>query len=110
MLASVRRLRNSGESLEWAIVLRETDALIGTCGLHGFNGARAEVSCLLKRSAWGEGYMAEAITLLTRYAADVLQLRELVADVAPANLRAQSLFQKLGYLADDTTLLRNVLR
>lgn len=110
MLASVRRLRNSGESLEWAIVLRGTDELIGTCGLHAFDGARAEIGCLLKQAAWGKGYMAEAINLLTQHAAHTLQLTELLADVAPANKRAQGLFRKLGYLADDNKLLRHVLR
>lgn len=110
MLASVRRLRASGESLEWAIILRETDELIGTCGLHSFDDAQAEVGCLLRRTAWANGYMAEAIALLTQYATDVLQLRALRADVASANERARRLFGKLGYEADDAKLLRSVLR
>lgn len=110
MLASVRKLLASGESLEWAIIERDTNQLIGTCGLHSFDGGQAEVGCLLKQTAWGQGYMAEAITLLTRYARDDLGLTGLIADVAPANERAQRLFHKLGYLPDGANMLRNVLR
>lgn len=98
MLKSVRRLLTSAESLEWAIVSND-GAVIGTCGLHSFDngGGTAEVGCLLRRAAWGNGYMTEAISLLTIYARDVLRLRRLSADVAPENQRAQSLFEKLGY-------------
>ena len=98
MLASVRRLLADGKSLEWAVVLRDGQ-LIGTCGLHSFDPAHrtAEVGCLLKPTAWGRGYMAEAIGVLTAFAKDVLRLQRLTADVAGENDRAQRLFNKLGY-------------
>lgn len=98
MLKSVRKLLASGESLEWAIV-SDDGALIGTCGLHSFDnaGGTAEVGCLLRHSAWGKGYMTEAIGLITTFAGDVLGLRGLSADVSPDNQRALNLFKKLGY-------------
>jgi RimJ/RimL family protein N-acetyltransferase len=99
MLESVRTLLTSGESLEWAIALKDGDVLIGTCGLHSFDWATAtaEVGCLLMRSEWGKHYMSEAVGLLTGYAEDVLRLRRLKADVAAENHRAQRLFSSLGY-------------
>jgi len=98
MLKSVRNLLASGESLEWAIALHDGE-VIGTCGLHSFDQTlrRAEVGCLLRRSAWGKGYMKEALGLLMRFAGDVLRLTHLTADVAPENERAQRLFNNLGY-------------
>nr|GEU28631.1 hypothetical protein [Tanacetum cinerariifolium] len=99
MLKSVRALLVAGQSLEWAIILRGSGDVIGTCGLHSFdltNGV-AEVGCLLKRAEWGKGFMADALALLTRFAADVLKLKRLIADVAPQNQQAQRLFHKLGY-------------
>ncbi|MGU5694055.1 GNAT family N-acetyltransferase [Aeromonas veronii] len=50
MMASVVRLEQTGESLEWAIVEREGNKVIGTCGLHSFSeaGRCCEVGCLLK--------------------------------------------------------------
>lgn len=99
MLKSVRSLLAKGESLEWAIALQDSDELVGTCGLHSFDRALriAELGCLLRRSAWGQGYMTEAIGLVMRFARDVLQLNRLTADVAAENERAQWLFKKLGY-------------
>ena len=107
MLGSVRKLLASGESLEWAIV--STDGVvIGTCGLHSFDnaGGTAEVGCLLRRAAWGKGYMTEAIGLLTTFARDVVGVRFLLADVAPENQRAQMLFMKLGYKLERSGMLR----
>lgn len=99
MLKSVRNLLAKGESLEWAIALREGDELIGTCGLHSFDRVlrQAEVGCLLKRSDWGKGYMTEALHLMMQFAGDGLRLHRLTADVAPENEQAQHLFYKLGY-------------
>jgi ribosomal-protein-alanine N-acetyltransferase len=99
MLQSVGALLVEGTSLEWAVALKNSGALLGTCGLHSFDEASgtAEVGCLLKQSAWGHGYMSEAIHLLMTYARDVLRLDRLAADVAPENKRAQRLFDKLGY-------------
>jgi len=99
MLRSVRTLLAQGRSLEWAVVAEGTGTLVGTCGLHGFDAQfhTAQIGCLLKRSAWGCGYMQEAVRLLTVYARDVLRLRRLLADVHPGNDRAHRLFARLGF-------------
>ena len=106
MLNSVHKLLAVGASLEWAIILREQDELIGTCGLHSFHDGGAEVGCLLKQTAWGHGHMAQAITLLADYARDHLQLNYLIADVAAANERANRLFRKLGHVHNESALWR----
>jgi RimJ/RimL family protein N-acetyltransferase len=108
MLESVRRLLAGGESLEWAIALQDSDQIIGTCGLHSFDPTlkAAEVGCLLTHSAWGHGYMTEAIARIMSYAEEVLRLERLTADVAPENERAQHLFQKLGYRQDRHGILK----
>ena len=107
MLQSVQRLLASGASLEWAIVLRGSGELIGTCGLHSFNAGRttAEIGCLLKQSAWGKGYMAASLGLLTDYAQRI-GLQQITADVASQNKRAKNLFKKLGYKQESPDLWR----
>ncbi|MBB3223941.1 GNAT family N-acetyltransferase [Pseudoduganella umbonata] len=112
MLASVRRLLASGQSLEWAIVLAGSGELVGTCGLHSFDAAAraAQVGCLLRRSAWGRGIMPEALAVLAAYAAEVLRLHGLMADVAPQNTRARRMFRRLGYREDGNDMLRIGLR
>lgn len=106
MLQSVHNFLVEGKSLEWAIVLKGSDTPIGTCGLHSFDESLhvAEVGCLLKQSAWGSGYMTDAVNLLTIYARDVLGLRQLVADVHSANERAHRLFEKQGFRRDSPEL------
>lgn len=106
MLCSVRSLLAEGKSLEWAIVIKGNDTPIGTCGLHHFDTPLhiAEIGCLLKRSAWGVGYMIEAIDLMTIYARNVIGLCKLVADVHPDNRPAQRLFEKLGFQRDSLEL------
>lgn len=112
MLASVRRLLAEGESLEWAVVLHASGEVIGTCGLHSFHAGErvAQVGCMLKRSCWGHGYMAEAITLMMRFAADGLRLQRLSADVAPDNARSRCLFLRLGFQPMSTEMLEIALR
>ncbi|MBJ7264967.1 MAG: GNAT family N-acetyltransferase [Burkholderiaceae bacterium] len=99
MLRSVRTLFHEGQSLEWAIELNGADLIIGTCGLHTFDkpSATAEVGCLLHREAWGNGHMTHALNLLAKFAAEKVQIRRLLADVAPENQRALRLFNRLGY-------------
>ncbi|MFM5871808.1 GNAT family N-acetyltransferase [Aeromonas veronii] len=62
MMASVVLLEQTGESLEWAIVERKSNKVIGTCGLHSFSeaGHSCEVGCLLNAAYWRRGFMSEA--------------------------------------------------
>lgn len=109
MLASVARLLAAGESLEWGLVARDSSRLIGTCGLHSFAGEaglrQAEVGCMLARSHWGEGWMAEALTALIAYARQ-LGIATLVADIEPDNLPSQRLFRRLGFVWQQATCYR----
>lgn len=112
MLASLRRLLAEGESLEWAVVLHASGEVIGTGGLHSFHAGEraAQVGCMLKRSCWGHGYMAEAITLMMPFAVGGLQLQRLSADIAPDKVRSRRLFLGLGFQATPTGMLEIALR
>ncbi len=106
MLRSVDRLLARGESLEWGIECNQTGALIGTCGLHGFDAGltTAEVGCLLLRSAWGKGVMRHALSVLMGYATGPLRLKRLRADIDAPNLRSIRLFVALGFVPIGGTL------
>ncbi|TNJ14740.1 GNAT family N-acetyltransferase [Aeromonas sobria] len=94
MMASVVRLEQTGESLEWAIVEREDNKVIGTCGLHSFS----EVGCLLNAAYWRRGFMSEALGLLFAHAS-TLGVTCLTADINADNVRSIALFEKLGFKA-----------
>ncbi|MDF2401742.1 GNAT family N-acetyltransferase [Aeromonas sp. 5HA1] len=100
MIASVVRLEQTGESLEWAIVERESDKVIGTCSLHSFSeaGHCCEVGCLLNAAYWRKGFMSEALRLLFAHAS-TLGVTCLTADIDADNVRSIALFGKLGFKA-----------
>ncbi|MCX7126528.1 GNAT family N-acetyltransferase [Aeromonas sp.] len=100
MMASVVRLEQTGESLEWAIVERKSNKVIGTCGLHSFSeaGYCCEVGCLLNAAYWRRGLMSEALQLLFTHAG-TLGVTRLTADIDADNVRSIALFEKLGFKA-----------
>jgi RimJ/RimL family protein N-acetyltransferase len=99
LLASVERLLAEGSSLEWGLEARDNGALIGTCGLHCFDATRgaAEIGVLLARSAWGQGYMTEALGRLIDHAQHERGLLLLRADIDVDNVRSLALFRRLGF-------------
>jgi RimJ/RimL family protein N-acetyltransferase len=99
MLASMRQLLRTRESIEWGLRLRRGDRIIGSCGLHSFspNRSLAEVGCLLARRYWGRGLMREALSAMFGFAVDQLSLRLLLADIDEDNLASQQLFASLGF-------------
>ncbi len=99
MLASMRRLLATRESIEWGLRLRRSGRIVGTCGLHSFSPNRraAEVGCLLSRRHWGRGLMQEALTRLFVFAREELDLELLLADVDDDNRRSRHLFETLGF-------------
>jgi RimJ/RimL family protein N-acetyltransferase len=106
MLASVERLLADGVSLEWAVVEKAGDKLIGTCGLHSFDDAAgtAEVGCLLARAAWGRGVMSEALPAVFAFGRDALGVTRLLADIDAPNTRSIRLFTRLGFVPLRDTL------
>lgn len=100
LMASVVRLEQTGESLEWAIVERKSNKVIGTCGLHSFSeaGRCCEVGGLLNAAYWRRGFMAEALGLLFTHAS-TLGVTCLTTNIDADNVRSIALFEKLGFKA-----------
>ncbi|MBV9469437.1 MAG: GNAT family N-acetyltransferase [Abitibacteriaceae bacterium] len=112
-----------------AVVLRQTDTLLGFVGLESyvnrfarfkhdpapiFNEVEVELSFALGKSYWGQGYAFEASQALVRYAFDELKIKRLVGSAALDNPRSAKLQERLGYkvelAADDSgyiTILEN---
>lgn len=63
-------------------------------------GPEIEVGWRLPRSAWGNGYAAEAIVRILQYARDELGLKEIIACINPENHRSVRLANKLRFLLD----------
>jgi len=82
------------------IVERESDALIGVCGLHGVNdkNRRAMLGIVIgEKSRWGHGHGTEATRLMVALAFETLNLNRVWLDVFTDNERAVRCYEKVGF-------------
>jgi len=90
---------NSGKSLLLAIILKESDELIGTMSLFNLHAEskRAEVGYILSRLFWRKGLMAESFEALITFCFGHLKLNRLEADIDPENKASSALLKKYGF-------------
>jgi len=81
----------------WPVVLKETSAVIGECGLQTLPGSdEVELAYLLERAYWGKGYAFEAASAVLDWGFKARGLRRIVAVINPANERSIALINRLG--------------
>ena len=80
------------ETLEY--VLELNGQVIGKAGIW----KAPELGFLMHQTAWGQGYMFEALGSLLPYLAQSLNLERLLADVDPRNSASRKLLEKLGFI------------
>ena len=84
----------------WPAVLKSSKETIGWCGLlrYELNGRpETEISYLLDRRHWGQGYATEAGAAVVRIAFEELGLDRLIALIAPANTVSARVAARLGF-------------
>ena len=76
--------------------------LIGTCQFHLFHepSRRAEIGYALAQSAWGQGFMHEALSLLIRHGFVTLGLNRIEADIDPRNTASAACLERLGFVRE----------
>lgn len=84
---------------QWGLLERSSGTVVGTCTLAALTPRhrRAEVGFALARSAWGKGYVSEALRALLGFAFGTLGLHRLEADVDPRNARSIRVLERLGF-------------
>ncbi|UFN49605.1 GNAT family N-acetyltransferase [Roseomonas sp. OT10] len=82
----------------WAVVLKETGALIGQCGLRWlpWGGGVTEVLWMLGRDHWRRGYATEAARAALAWGFGPLGLARIEAFVAPGNDASLGVVRRLG--------------
>jgi len=98
-------LRNSGQL---AVVLRETGAVIGRCGVH--RPLRAdwpglELGWTFHPSSWGHGYATEAGRANMAWAFANHDVDELVSVILPENTASQAVARRLGFTLREERVL-----
>lgn len=96
------RFNESGTGIQWGLVSRAHNELIGTCTFHQWSreNRRAEVGYMLSRSHWGQGLMTEALEAFLAYGFGEMDLNRVEADIDPANEASARLLQRLGFVQE----------
>ena len=93
----------------YAVVERQTQELIGYCGLFYFpkiNGQpEVEIGYRLIRSAWGQGYATEAVLAVRDFAFNTLGVKRLIAIIDPANVASIHVVEKVGMKYEEDVML-----
>jgi len=85
---------------KWAIIEKETNEVVGYCGLSkhpdrcGPN--EAELGYRLIKKKWGNGIASEAVGSVCEYGLKTLRLSRIIATVEPGNLASVRVLQKVG--------------
>lgn len=77
----------------WAVVLKETDEMIGQCGLTMQTWKEdkvLEIGYLFERSHWHQGYATEAARACKKYAFEVLNAKEVCSIIRDTNIASQN--------------------
>ncbi len=92
------------ESIGFAIALKETDELIGTCSYHHIapEHHRLEIGYILRPKFWGFGYMQEAVREMIRYAFEEMGMHRVEAWCNLENERSSRVMEKCGMKYEGT--------
>ena len=100
----LERYRKWGYGL-WAVVLKETGAMIGQCGLtmQPWKGQEVlEIGYLFERRYWHRGYATEAARACKAYAFDILNVKEVCSIIRDTNTASQNVALRNGMQRADS--------
>ena len=89
--------------IRWAIRLKATGHLVGTCGFNSWNSKmqHAVIGYDLLPVFWGKGYCSEAVRAIieTAFAGNLAcgKLHRIQADTVPGNDASEALLRRLGF-------------
>lgn len=83
----------------FALIYRETNQLIGSCGLmrSDTNGPQYGFGYVLHKDWWGRGLASEATAALVKFGFDELRAHRLWAHVFVGNAASEKVLRKLGF-------------
>jgi len=89
----------SGERVRLGIERMEDNALIGICTLFDWDREcrSAEIGYGLVSSAWGRGFMHEALVALLDFGFSELDLNRVEADIDPRNISSEKSLERIGF-------------
>lgn len=89
----------------WAVILKETDSMIGQCGLTmqpWKNQEVLEIGYLFERQHWHHGYASEAAIACKQYAFEILKAKEVCSIIRDTNTASQKVAVRNGMIKADS--------
>lgn len=89
----------------WAVILKQTDEMIGQCGLTmqpWKDQEVLEIGYLFERSYWHKGYAIEAARACKRYAFEILKADQVCSIIRDTNIASQNVAIRNGMTIVDT--------
>jgi ribosomal-protein-alanine N-acetyltransferase len=98
-LSVIQRLYRKGQFYDYAITLKESGKMIGTCGFTRImlDENAAEIGYVLNEAFWHMGYAREAVGRIIDFARDVLKLERLYAEFIAENENSRELLTHFGF-------------
>lgn len=92
------------DSYQWAMVVKDTNRLVGSIGLvnHSNLNEHAEVGYCCSRSIWGQGYMTEALKTVNDFLFNQVSFERISAIHYAENIASGRVMQKVGMQYEGT--------
>jgi ribosomal-protein-alanine N-acetyltransferase len=97
----------------WGVILKDSGAFIGTCGLdagYAPEHARAELGYVLSREYWGKGLMPEAVRAIIAFGFARVELNRIEARCIAANIASARVMEKAGMTYEGTLREREFIK
>ncbi len=102
-IASTASQRAAGDAYHFAVVLAETETLVGCVGLRLDGTPRtANLGYWIGRRYWRRGYASEAVARVSRWALAQLEIDRIAASVATDNPASAGVLARAGFRAIGT--------
>ena len=90
------------DCLRLGVVLKDTNKLIGCCGLFGFDdwNSKCMIFYQINRADWNNGYATEAIRTITKFAFETILVNRIEAYVTPGNVASKKVLTKNGFICE----------
>ena len=99
----LKRYNEDGFGL-WAVILTDTNEMIGQCGItmqEYKNKKVPEIGYLFQKAFWHQGYAAETAVACKEYAFNVLNIDEVYSIIRDNNITSQNVAKKNGMTIKD---------
>lgn len=102
LIAIFMDLRKKNEAINWSIVLKEENKVIGNICIWQIQPehSRGEVGYMILPEYWGKGLSTEAVKTVVGYGFNGIKLHSLEAIINPDNVASQRVLEKTGFVRE----------